>query len=501
MEWFQEKVCLLDEVDNNEKKIDILMEMQIKWENCNATEKQKIIENLNIGTLISLLLLNDKDMKVHICKILTSIYNGTSEIYNKYPILVLSLINHSDSTVTAFILKQLLFSSYDEKILPLLVSDNDLIVAVINKMAEEDAVTSAIAKDFITQIGKSPDGAFVLYHGEPFSKLCKLVVKNDHVSFKVYDIVISIATSSKENLEATIQSGFLRSLINILEVDDLLLQLNALESLTPLALTKEGLNYLETQDFLIELFQKVAYVDENPLSNIFTRNVIKLFGKIAQLWPNEIFSKYPTVISALFEILDNENQQFLDIALDTLGHIAINVEGKYALQRLGDSMLFALKKIAEIIQGMIIKLKISALNNLNSLINVPKTEQDNRILSLTKSWFNALCDDPLELIVELSKQPFADIRSASLEVLATVASQAWGQEYIANSAGLIEFLLDRNIETFKECKEMKYKVVQCLSEAESHIFEAGTLQKFKQFVNEGPFYVETYAEVGFESGT
>ncbi|XP_014602892.1 PREDICTED: 26S proteasome non-ATPase regulatory subunit 5 [Polistes canadensis] len=498
MEWFQEKVHRLVEVDSNEEKKDILLEMQIKWGNCNVLERRTVVENLDAGPLISLLLLN-KDIVDRVCVILTMVYDGKGEIYKKYPDKVLPLIDHSDSVIRMFILRQLLLSSNDEKMLPSLIADVNLIVAVINRISEKDEVICAVAKNFITQIGQNPNGVKTLYHGEPLRTLAKLVVKNDHVSFHVYDVIISIATISKENLEATIQSGFLSSLINILQDNDILLQLNAINSLTPLALTEEGLNYLEQQEVLTGLFQKMTYTDEKPMSNIFTRNVMKFFGNIAQLSPNEMFLKYPAVVLALFKILDNEDLVFLDVALDTLGYIATNMEGKYALQTLGDSMLFAMKKIAEIIQGTRTTLKISALNNLNFLINVPKTEQDNRILSLTKSWFNALCDDPLGLIVKMSKQPFIDIRFASLEVLVTVASQAWGQEYIFDSPGLIEFLLDRNIETFKLCKELKYKIVQCLSEAESYVFEAGTMKKLKQFVNEGPFYVETYTEVGFES--
>ncbi|XP_015175239.1 PREDICTED: 26S proteasome non-ATPase regulatory subunit 5 [Polistes dominula] len=496
MEWFQEKVNKLIELDTIKEKEETLMEMQIKWRNCDVLEQRTIAENLNSDPLMSLLL-QDEDIRDRVYVILTMIYDGKYEIYKKNPDEILPLINHSESVIRMFILKQLLSSCEDEQMLPVIFRDVNLIVAVINRISDEDGSIRTIAKNFITKIGKNLNGVKILYHGEPLRALAKLAVRNDHVSFHVGDVIISIATISKEHLEATIQSGFLSSLINMLQDDDILLQSAAIKLLTPLALTEEGLNYLEQQEVLTKLFGKIICTDENLMSNITTPNVIKFFGNIAQLWPNEMFLKYPDVVSELFRILYEKDCLLLGVALDTLGHIATNMEGKYALQTLG--MLFAMKKIGEIIQETDTHYKISALNNLNLLINVPKAEQDNRILSLTKSWFDALCDDPLGLIVKMSKQPFIDIRSASLEVLATVASQAWGQQYISDSPGLIEFLLDRNIETFKECKELKYKVVQYLSEAESHVFEAGTIQKLKQFVNEGPFYVQTYTEVEYES--
>ncbi|XP_043677113.1 26S proteasome non-ATPase regulatory subunit 5 [Vespula pensylvanica] len=502
-EWFQIKVDRLVKVNNNEEKKDILTEIKIKLGSCSHAEIEAIARSLDTGSLFLLFSSNDREVTEQICLIFKTLFEvlEPGEIYQKYPTRIYELISHSDVSVRSLILKELLSTASNQQTQLLLLTDVNLIVAVINRISDEDLTVATSAMCIIKEIGKDVNGLKILYHGEPLRTFAKLIVKNDNVSFRIYDVIINIAKNSKEALEATIQSGFLNSLINILQDVDILLQMNALETLTELALTEEGLNYLEQQNVLTELVQKIAQANENPLSSLLIPGLMKFFGNVARLWPNEIFSKYPIVVSSLFEVLDSENHIILGVALDTLGHVASSVEGKYALQALGDSMLYALKKIAEIIQRMPTELRISSMNNLTLILNVQSIEQDNRILSLTKSWFDALCDDPLGLIVGLSKQPFADIRSASLEVLAVVASQAWGQEYISTYPGLIEFLLDRNIETFKECKETKYKVVKCLSEAESYIFDANTMQKFKQFVNEGPFYVETNTEVAFESAT
>lgn len=64
------------------------------------------------------------------------------------------------------------------------------------------------------------------------------------------------------------------------------------------------------------------------------------------------------------------------------------------------------------------------------------------------------------------------------------------------SAGLIEFLLNRNIELTKDCKEMKYEIVKAL--ATSTTIDQPTLSRLQEFVKEGPFYVEAVAEIAFE---
>lgn len=66
-----------------------------------------------------------------------------------------------------------------------------------------------------------------------------------------------------------------------------------------------------------------------------------------------------------------------------------------------------------------------------------------------------------------------------------------------NVLGLVEFLLDRNIETLKECKEAKYEIVKILSA--STVFDQSVLTAFQDFVKEGPFYVQAITEVAFEN--
>ena len=429
--------------------------------------------------------------------IITALEPG--DVHQRYPREVFQFISHSDVPIKNFILEELLRTASSPTKLPQLLKDTDLLVVVVERVADDDLSVAKKAMLILKKIGETSEGLQVLYSGTLLRTIARLLSKNDVISFRVYDVVTDISKSSKIGLEASVKSGFLHSLIAILENEDELLHLNALEAMTGLALTEEGLNFLEQQDVLRKLAHKIARANETPLSNLLIPGLMKFFGHVARFRPNEIFSKYPVVVSALFEVLESADQTILASALDTLGHIASTVEGKYALQDLGNNMTSALKRIAEVIKKMPTDLRVRGLNNLACILDVRRSDQDNRILSLTKSWFDSLCEEPLKMVVDLCKQPFADIRQASLELLAVLASQVWGQEYIAAFPGLVEFLLDRNIESFKECKEAKYDVVRNLSNAVSDIFDANTMQRFKKFVNQGPMYVETQIEVATES--
>lgn len=61
---------------------------------------------------------------------------------------------------------------------------------------------------------------------------------------------------------------------------------------------------------------------------------------------------------------------------------------------------------------------------------------------------------------------------------------------------MVEFLLDRNAETIKECKELKYEIVKLL--ANSSVFDHTTSIRLKAYVKEGPFYVHAITEVAIE---
>lgn len=64
------------------------------------------------------------------------------------------------------------------------------------------------------------------------------------------------------------------------------------------------------------------------------------------------------------------------------------------------------------------------------------------------------------------------------------------------SAGLIEYLLNRNIEVIKECKELKFEIIIAL--AASTTIDKPTLSRLQEFVDEGPFHVEAVTEIAFE---
>ncbi|XP_076673763.1 26S proteasome non-ATPase regulatory subunit 5 isoform X1 [Andrena cerasifolii] len=501
-EQLQTKLLRLGELNNNEEKKEILTEIGIVVKTLRSRHAEQINCTFDFGQLFAQLTSNDRGVLEQVCDILKTLFAllDPGEVYHRYPTQLSQLITHQDALVRSLVLEEILSTASHPQKMSSLLADTNLLVAIANRIADDSFEVAKCAMRIMTEVGKSKDGLQIVYKGELLRSLARLLVKNNVISFRVYEVVVDIAISSKEGLEASAQSGFLNSLFEILDSEDMLLQVSALDNLRYLSTTEEGLSYLEQQEVFGKLVQKIAQANENPLSNLLIPGLIKFFGNVAHQWPNDIFSKYPVVASALFEVLESPDHTIVGVALDTLGYIASSAEGKYALQALGKAMPCALKKISEIVQGMPTELRIRGLYALALILDVQKSEQDNRILSLTKSWFDSLDDDPLSMIVGICRQPFPDICEAGFDVLAVVASQAWGQEYMSSQPGLAEFLLERNLESTKACKDGKYEVVSRLSQAKPNIFDASTMQKFKEYVRQGPHFVDMGTEVAIESG-
>ncbi|KAK0097372.1 hypothetical protein PV326_002237 [Microctonus aethiopoides] len=502
VEWLNNKIDRLNIINDEIEKKDELDLIEIKLKSLTTLELDNAASNIDLGRLFSHITSispNDRLIIDRFCGILNVLFAALSpnEIFQQYSSELVQHLSHHDSAVKKLVLNQFVRMA-DEKH-PQLLTNVDLLNKIVEAISDNDIGVAQIAMGIIKKIGIEPNSTNLLYSGLLLRTIAKMVVKNDAASFRVYDVIIHIAKSSERCLQASINSGLIDSLINMLDNEDVLLQLNALDALGDLAVSDGGLNYMEQRELLSNLDRKIARASEDPFSNLLIPGLMKFFGNIAKNHPNDIFTKYPRIIGALFDIFEAADDMIILMnALDTLGHIASTVEGKYALDNLHDAMPSVMKKMKNFISNMPTEVRLRALDSLASILHVDQGNHNNRILLLTKSWFDLLHDDPVLYIVEFCKQPFIDIRLSSMKVLLEIATQYWGQEYIANHPGLMEFLMNRRAETDSQCKIIKYEIVKALTTADC--FDATTIEQLKQYVLAGPLAIDIDTEVATESG-
>lgn len=109
-------------------------------------------------------------------------------------------------------------------------------------------------------------------------------------------------------------------------------------------------------------------------------------------------------------------------------------------------------------------------------------------------WFTGATH--LNFVLDYCRNPFPDIRFASIKLLSAICNHNWGIQALIDTAGFVEHLLDRRVDFDKEVKQEKFLLIRVLSN--SGKFDASTAAELKRYVNEGAFYVTGEMEVAVE---
>ena len=88
-------------------------------------------------------------------------------------------------------------------------------------------------------------------------------------------------------------------------------------------------------------------------------------------------------------------------------------------------------------------------------------------------------------------------------MLVAIADKDWGLTKIAGHPGMVEYLLDRCQLHSKEMKDARYRLVKTLKDNPDaeQVFQPEIYRKLRQYVREGPYYVEALVEVALDEGS
>ncbi|KAH8033282.1 hypothetical protein HPB51_008765 [Rhipicephalus microplus] len=247
-------------------------------------------------------------------------------------------------------------------------------------------------------------------------------------------VFVEVARASPENLERLSENGYLERLVKEMDKNDVLVQLNALEVLTDLVSCNHGLDYLERTGIISKLRQKALNIGSDPLGNF--------------LGPGDRMSRY-------------------------------------------------LKTLRQNLHSGKVDFKARYLGALANVLHVQDSSYED-LVNLTERWYSLLGDRPTDMLLRLCRQPFPELRCATLSVIAEVARVPWGQATLAAQPGFLEYLLDRSTEADKACKEAKFAVVAILAQVQPRGFSAEDWQRIRNTYQEGPFFMATEAAVTFE---
>ncbi|KAL3871455.1 hypothetical protein ACJMK2_039451 [Sinanodonta woodiana] len=375
----------------------------------------------------------------------------------------------------------------------------DIIQQLIRCMADDSMEVAKNAVEVLIAVGTTQSGLDALYNNSMHVLLDVLVI-NDTIRFRVYEMVIGISKASVLGLQKSSELGLLIQIVNELQRDDILVQLNCLEYLSDLALTDHGLLYLDQQGVVETLGRMMSFVDSGPLAGLLVPGLMKFFGCIARVHPKEVCSRNRNFVNIVFSNLSSKDESLCNIAIQTVGLIGSTLEGKLALEKLGPIMDGGVKYLGKLLRDLQPDRKIKILQCLSSLLELKVADQSMDMLKLLEKWYTLLGSKTFDYLMSLTRIPFTEVRFSAFGLIRSLAFQPWGQRLMNDHPGFNEYLLDRSTEQIKEGSEAKYEIVSILAESPTSgdIFGQPYQVKLKAYVLQGPFYKRVQAEVAID---
>lgn len=464
-----------------------------------AGEVVSTIRNVGISKIIHCLNVQDKNQVDLTCDVLKACFDKfeIGEVIRNYTSNIMYLLRHDKACVRRLAI---------DEVFKVVVTNPDLLP--IQLYVDVYVAAAQTVKD--SDVGVANKAVLVtsnLPH-EIYPKVLeemKIALQyNSNSKCNAYEVIINISIKSYELFKICTEFGYIDFMVSELESEDVLYVMNILELLSRLVVKVYGINYLVENKTLTKIADRIVELRTNSLRSLLIPGYMKFFGCIAHHYPKDIFEKYPVFLDLMFEGIESVDLNILPVALDTLGFIGTTMEGKLCLAAIGARYTKTLEKVSEMVRNSPTEIKVRALHCFTNLIAVENDSNnrnspvDHRVTLLTREWFRSMSSHPsaMDMLYEICKNPFPEIKLAALSLLDAVCQHQWGEELVGRVGGFLEYLLDRSVDHTKEAKEVKYDIIRRL--ANSVAFDANLLTRLQTYVEQGPFYSETNLEVAME---
>ncbi|CAG2209228.1 PSMD5 [Mytilus edulis] len=482
--------------------LSTLVELKAALSSVRTINLHTVVSVSSVQKLFGLLNTDDGEIIEECCSILKNVLLAWS------PAVGLDLfkndfdigLKHPSTTIQCLCLRQLELAGEDDQTLLNWDSARDVIKTVISLIASPSLQVAKHAQNVILNISRTNDGVDFIYSSEMLSSLQEVLQTDDTVKFRVYELIVHISKVSESALQKTRESGLLQLLLNEIHKDDILSQLNCLELLSDLGMVEHGIVFLDGAGIIKQIETLLSTSSTDPMGGLLLPGLIKFFGGVAYFYPKEVFNGNKTFVNLLLRNLTSEDKNLCSISVQTIGLIAKTIEGKLALEKLGNMFIDGLQTIGKMVKQAPSDLREIALHTTANLIHIPVPEQTSDNCKLSEKWFDHLDPNMLQIIMSIARQPFPELRHSSHSVLSALALIPWGQKRLCEFPGFNEYLLDRSTEKSKEAKESKYEIVRTLAESPTSmdIFGSPYIVQLKAYFLQGPIYVQTESQVAFE---
>ncbi|OAD72742.1 hypothetical protein PHYBLDRAFT_146063 [Phycomyces blakesleeanus NRRL 1555(-)] len=366
---------------------------------------------------------------------------------------------------------------------------------VLTTLAFQDIRTASKASGVLQKVALTEPGLEAFTSGISPMMLQQLVYIDGTVSFRIYELVVDVASSSENAFKKCESSGLLSIIHTQISSNDLLLRINAIEILHKLAL-KSGIEFLEKNNILQELSVLLSQEYDTDVVLVLTKcAIIKFFANLSESRDVEfgVIEQKHGIFERLSKCLYSTNNE--TTAASCVGIIGSSVTGLGLI--LSSSLLGVFIEGYHSSGG---ETKTVFLRSLSKILGI-QDESNPVVETMTENVYNLVNgrSTTLDELIKMAKQPMEDSRIAVFSVMQSISSHSWGQKLLSQSTEFIEFILNRAAETTQSGQTWKYGIVKNLvasPDSASNLGQNYTL--LQQYIRQGPFYQpsETAVAVG-----
>ncbi|KAM6941140.1 26S proteasome non-ATPase regulatory subunit 5 [Lycodopsis pacificus] len=494
---------LLAEISDIEDPIEELQSLKTALLSIPLSTLKDTLSGQRFNVIFSLLHSNERE-QVELCvEILERILLALSPVSlaQNYRVELQEGLTHANETVKVLAVTQIGRMVEHPDAATEILNNYDILGAVINCIGEENMAVAKQAIKSLSKLSHSKPGLDMLFQSDLLKVMKDVMATNDVVRYRIYELVVEISSVSPISLGYCAKSGFISQLIGELTGGDVLIRATAIEMVTTLAQSQHGRQYLAQQGIMDKFSNMIRGAETDPFSSLYLPGLVKFFGNLAIMdSPQQVCETYPAFQNKVFELALDPDAAMIGVALDTLGLLGTTVEGKQVLQKAGERFKTVLTRMSQLASAGATELRVRSLDAISQLLTLQPEEQTEDLLALTESWFHLLSNQPMEMIRNISTQPFPELHCGALQIFTAIATQLWGQKLMISTPSFMEFVLDRSMGLTKDAKDAKFELVGSLvgSSTAADVLGSQYYIRLKTYLREGPYYVTAVATVATE---
>uniref|UniRef100_A0AAQ5X422 26S proteasome non-ATPase regulatory subunit 5 n=1 Tax=Amphiprion ocellaris TaxID=80972 RepID=A0AAQ5X422_AMPOC len=491
---------LLEEISGVEDPIEELQSLKTALLSIPVSALRDSLSGQRLDVIFSLLNTNERK-QVELCvDILERFLIALSpvQVVQNYRVELQGGLTHPNESVKILALTQIGRVVDHPDAVAEVLNNNDILRSMIHCIGEEKM---AVAKQSLSKLSHSKPGLDKLFQTDLLKVMKDVMATSDIVRYRFYELVVEISSVSPISLGYCANSSFISQLLGELTGDDVLIRATAIEMVTTLAHSQHGRQYLAQQGIMDKISNMIRGADTDPFSSLYLPGLVKFFGNLAIMdSPQQVCETYPVFQNKVFEMALDPDPVMIGVALDTLGLLGSTVEGKQVLQKIGEKFKSVLLRMSQLASSGATELRVRSLDAISQLLTLQPEQQTEDLLALTESWFHLLSNQPMDMIRNISTQPFPELHCGALRIFTAIAAQPWGQKLMISTPGFMEFILDRSTGQTKEAKDAKFELVGSLasSSTAAEILGSQHYIRLKTYLREGPYYVSAVAAVSTE---